>query len=224
MKKITSSIIVIFLVGSMALLSGCYFAKSNNDAKITQASLNYLCEKYDANADEFELLDYLAPHIGWLPVGELIDKPKFVDYSFQYRYNEREFFVLREKGKFYDDYQLEDIQEWCTTLLQENVDDRIVGVRMETNDIVSFSKMENNIALEKEEAKSFLTIMNECFVYYYDDGVDLYKKQDIDNNDISLKIKEQLNKNAQSLCTSKRITVKTLKSNTKWFKSIITDY
>lgn len=54
------------------------------------------------------------------------------------------FFVNRDKGRFYDDCQLEDIENWSTERLKENVDERIIGIDLDSGHIRKYQKVFNN--------------------------------------------------------------------------------
>lgn len=90
----------------------------------------YLSLKYKEPPSKFELVDHNQSHFTREEYKVFLTKTKWVDFSFEYKYNDRLFFVNRDKGRFYDDYQLEDVENWCTEWLQDNVDENINMVTM----------------------------------------------------------------------------------------------
>lgn len=138
----------------------------------------YLCQKYDAKPSEIELVDYKPAHIYWDDYYIFWLTPKWSDFSFEYRYKDRNFFVNRTDGKFYDDYQLEDIEKWCTEWLKENIDESIVGLDIDSNIIENYYKNTNKSSYEtinEEDAEGIINKgfeINVYYIYYYDENVD----------------------------------------------------
>ncbi len=122
----------------------------------------YLSLKYKESPTKFELVDHNQSYMRSEEYEVFFMKPKWVDFSFEYKYNDRLFFVNRDKGRFYDDYQLEDIENWCTEWLKENVDERIIGIDLDSGHIRKYQKVFNNKKLYKNITKDFL--------YYYFSG------------------------------------------------------
>ena len=122
----------------------------------------YLSLKYKESPTKFELVDHNQSYMRSEEYEVFFMKPKWVDFSFEYKYNDRLFFVNRDKGRFYDDYQLEDIENWCTEWLKENVDERIIGIDLDSDHIRKYQKVFNNKKLYKNITKDFL--------YYYFSG------------------------------------------------------
>ena len=122
----------------------------------------YLSLKYKETPTKFELVDHNQSYMRSEEYEVFFMKPKWVDFSFEYKYNDRLFFVNRDKGRFYDDYQLEDIENWCTEWLKENVDERIIGIDLDSDHIRKYQKEFNNRKLYKSITKDFL--------YYYFSG------------------------------------------------------
>lgn len=125
---------------------------------VERQAVSYLCDKYDAKEDEFELVDYAKPHIFFDSVGELVQKPVRVDYSFEFSYKGKNFFVNKIESDFFDDYQLDDLEIWCTTWLQNNVDKRIIGIDI-TNVDIRYYEMKNHsngVLLSENNAEIFL--------------------------------------------------------------------
>lgn len=196
MKKILKIEILILLMLSGLCLTACSFTKPD-DAQIENLALEYLCEKYGVNKDEFELVKYQSDQIVWLDKGELLEVPDYADYSFEYLYKDRNFFVVRSKGRFYDDYQLEDIEEWCTKWLRDNGDKNFNGFRLGTKEIIYYSEQHNNSVITENDAENFLrsyafassNSSNYLSTYYYYNTSWKNKKL---NNDEEKQLKKEL--------------------------------
>ena len=131
MKKFIKIIAVIL---ALICLTGC----SNLNVKdwsVKKQAINYLCEKYNAEPEDFKLVDYRRAHLGSEAYMFFFEKPVIIDYAFEFEYNDKTFFVIKSENGFYDDYQLEDIELWCTEWLQENIDSRIIGFGLWTTHI-----------------------------------------------------------------------------------------
>lgn len=212
MKK-KNGIIVLIVVLSVAVIAvvGYKIADKFYAPLVQTKAVSYLCHKYDAKPDEFEMVDYNQAHITLDEYEIFFLKPRWVDFSFEYVYNGRHFVVCKKNGTFYDDYQFDDIQEWCTEWLKENVDERIVGFEFNTNDIRNYYLNTNkkyNSVIEKEDAKDFLSNYkqdDDCvWIYYYDvNGNGFY----VENYELTKKAENILN--LESRC-SVTYTEKTL--------------
>ena len=152
----------------------------------------YLSLKYKESPTKFELVDHNQSYVRSEEYEVFFMKPKWVDFSFEYKYNDRLFFVNRDKGRFYDDYQLEDIENWCTEWLKENVDERIIGIDLDSDHIRKYQKEVNNRKLYKNITKDFL--------YYYFSGyldeyymADFYDESLIQDDDIESEKKKLSN-------------------------------
>ncbi len=161
MKKLTEKkrIIIIVLVILLGLCSiKALDLLSYNYVKAK--AVHYLCDKYDADKEEFELVDYLHSGFHEKPKGEWVDFINWHDFSFEFKYKDKDFFVNRFDGKFYDDYQIEDIETWCTDWLKQNVDKRIDSFTIETEDIVRYlnnTGKGNQYVFSSSDAKDFIT-------------------------------------------------------------------
>ena len=173
-KKKTLIILVIVL-----LLSLTYSLLNTSSYSFVKArAVNYLCDKYDADKDEFELVDYLHSGFHSKYVGEWVDFFHWNDFSFEFKYKDKNFFVNRYKGKFYDDYQIDDIEKWCTEWLKQNVDEHIDSISIETEDIVRYlnnSDKSNHYVFSKGDAREYISkyVLNpeqpKTIYIYYDD-------------------------------------------------------
>ena len=152
----------------------------------------YLSLKYKESPTKFELVDHNQSHVRSKEYAVFFTQPVWIDFSFEYKYNDRLFFVNRDKGRFYDDYQLEDIENWCTEWLKENVDERIIGIDLDSDHIRKYQKQINNRKLYKNITKDFL--------YYYFSGyldeyymADFYDESLIQDDDIESEKKKLSN-------------------------------
>ena len=152
----------------------------------------YLSLKYKESPTKFELVDHNQSHVRSKEYAVFFTQPVWVDFSFEYKYNDRLFFVNRDKGRFYDDYQLEDIENWCTEWLKENVDERIIGIDLDSDHIRKYQKEVNNRKLIENDTKEFL--------YYYFSGyldeyymADFYDESLIQDDDIESEKKKLSN-------------------------------
>lgn len=149
----------------LILLAVCAIGSKTSYIYARVKSEIYLCNKYDAKPSEFEMIGYKRSSVERMPIGELMEKLVWIDFSFEYKYKEKHFIVNRENGKFYDDYQLEDVEEWCTDWLKENVDERIVGVDLESGYLYDYQKTTkemNMYIISSEDTKDFLSSLKIC--------------------------------------------------------------
>lgn len=169
----------------------------------------YLSLKYKEPPSKFELVDHNQSHFTREEYEVFFTKTKWVDFSFEYKYNDRLFFVNRDKGRFYDDYQLEDIENWCTKWLQDNVDERFVGVELNSNHIFKYQNKFNNNKINQNEIENFLY---EYFSGTLDDlyFACLYDEHQSNNDNESLIIKKLIYKNLNLTGTNNKNYVKFL--------------
>lgn len=187
--RIILSLLGVVIVVVLGIIFGIQAYKARNFDYVHEKSLEYLCEKYDAQPEEFELVYYNQAHYTQVEVGFLDYEKVWVDFSFEYVYKDRHFVVSRNKNGFYDDYQFDDIQKWCTEWLQKNADERIVGINFNTNNIINFYEntgYDFSYVLSKKDAKKFLlnyTNKDEFVhiyffdLYYTDDDIKLYNEE-----------------------------------------------
>ena len=141
---------------------------------LTNSALNYLCEKYGANKEEFELIDYECSK--YFLNDDAIPRIEKGYYKWEFKYNNRNFFVNRIEKKFYDDYQLEDVEKWCVEWLQKNVDEDIYFVTVSSSDLYNCQKTKgNNLVLSRNNILEFMnsfkkqeTIETDYLWVYYD--------------------------------------------------------
>lgn len=206
MNKDTKRFLIIVLV-IIALIGGI---KIFDSVKLTVAenmAVSYLCKKYDAEKSDFKLLDSRNSGIYFsdssLPTPDI----KWKKFAFEFEYNGRNFFVNRIDGKFYDDYQLEDLEVWCTEWLKENVDDRIVGIVLKPEHIINFADntgADNYFIFSSDNAKYFVEnsiSKNSKHVFYFsiDEKAD-YKTYDLISKEIAIKISNEIKLTNDPVC------------------------
>ena len=155
-KKKIAAFIIIFVF----LLVGTVFLLNTTSYSFVKArAVNYLCDKYDAEKDEFDLVDYKPSKIYIDSSGEIEQHLAFSDFSFEFKYKDKNFFVNRYKGKLYDDYQIDDIEKWCTDWLKENVDENINGIAFDSISIANClrrTNMTNKHVFTEDDAEKFI--------------------------------------------------------------------
>lgn len=165
-SKILIAIIVIVIAGIGALFIANY--TSLNFVKFQCE--NYLSQKYDADKSEFELIDYKKSHFYWNSYTLFLPKPDWTDFSFEYKYNDKLFFVNRIDGKFYDGYQIDDVETWCTEWLQTNIDERVTGIEIDSSFIWSFCKnykKDNSYVFKSTDALELIDYFDSYRKYNY---------------------------------------------------------
>jgi hypothetical protein len=136
-------------------------------------------------------MDYKHSGVFWDDSNVFYPTPKWTDFSFEFEYNGKQVFVNRYKGTFYDDYQLDEIEQLCTLWLQEKVDERIVGFKIDSSCISNYEKITQKgkyYIISENDIEDFLNNFSfECefnntnVIYYYDEYVDENSKSNIKN-------------------------------------------
>lgn len=207
MKK-RNKIIVLVIVLSVAVIAGVgYKIADKFYAPLVQTkAVSYLCHKYDAKPNEFEMVDYNQAHIELKEYEIFFQKPVWVDFSFEYKYNGRNFVVRKNDNGWYDDYQLEDLEKWSTEWLQANADSSIKGCYFDTKNLLNYYKI-NNIdygnPIAQEDIKNFLLDYVKydyikTIYYYIPENSDNYINEDEMNKIISKSLGVNLDVHAQN--------------------------
>lgn len=210
--------------GLIVLLLCCFTLKTlinnnkSNDAK------RYIANKYNIETDLISEVSYTKKHL----------EPDFVLFEnfniwvvpsrWKFNYGEREFNVEYINDHFVDDYQLEDLEIWCTEYLQDNVDSNISGIELYSDMIFHdntydmFSKRSryytvrsskslsysDNKLWKQEDISEFLNYQFDNYkylgVFYKTDNISKYNTTDINSSYDNLV--QTLNHNATiSNCT-----------------------
>lgn len=224
--------IIIAIVVVVLCLAGYKIADKVSYPLVRAKAVLYLADKYDAKISDFEMTDHI--HSRFIIEDEnpydLKFKPKWKDFAFEFKYKDRKFIVNRYKGKFYDDYQLEDIEKWCSDWLKNNVDDRLFAVGIDSRHIILYqraSKKGNKYILKQNDAFDFLStyayedIGESEFIFYYKCNRNgSYFDRMYDSNLISSKVSSKLNLDGDvPLLTNDTVEFSTGKSRTNWYRS-----
>lgn len=199
-KKTKKIIIAILIVISCVGLYKIIDATSYTFVRMKAEA--YLCQKYDAKPSEIELVDYKHAKPYWNH-DPIISELHWTDFSFEFEYNDKKFFVNRDEGKFYDDYQLDDIEQWCTEWLKENIDEKIIGINIESANIAFYQKnkkTDNYYIIKETDVEDFIKDCekhtNDILVYYNDENVKI-SEHDTLREEIIFLLKKRLNTNRQ---------------------------
>lgn len=212
------------IFGLIVLLLCCFTLKTlinnnkSNDAK------RYIANKYNIETDLISEVSYTKKHL----------EPDFVLFEnyniwvvpsrWKFNYGEREFNVEYINDHFVDDFQLEDLEIWCTEYLQDNVDSNISGIELYSDMIFHdntydmFSKRSryytvrsskslsysDNKLWKQEDISEFLNYQFDNYkhlgVFYKTDNISKYNTTDINSSYDNLV--QSLNHNATiSNCT-----------------------
>ena len=125
-KNRKKSIIIARVVVVLCLV-GYKIADKVSYPLVRAKAVLYLADKYDAKISDFEMTDYNHSNFFWSDKLIFIPVLKMTDFSFEFKYKDRSFIVTRYNGHFYDDFQLPDVEHWCTQWLIQNVDTGIPG-------------------------------------------------------------------------------------------------
>lgn len=204
MKK-TDKIIAILFIVIASLFCVLKTADTVSYTYVKTKAQFYLSQKYDAKMSDFEVVDYRRAGIYWDDYNIFWLTPKWVDFCFEFEYSNRKFMVNRVGGKFYDDYQLDDLEIWCTKFLQKNIDDKIIGVYLDSKSIVYYLNStghDNNYIIKENDIEEFLNTYsfseesdNFNFIYLYENNMDTKRnKQSLHQieNEISSKLQKKI--------------------------------
>lgn len=197
-KKTKKIIIAILIVISCVGLYKIIDATSYTFVRMKAEA--YLCQKYDAKPSEIELVDYKHAKPYWNH-DPIISELHWTDFSFEFEYNDKKFFVNRDEGKFYDDYQLEDIEKWCTEWLKENIDEKIIGINIDSTNITYYlknTKYDNCYIIKETDVEDFIKHCKkhdyEILIAYDNENIKRFEYEELEKN-ILIKIKKILDAN-----------------------------
>lgn len=174
MKKVYKAKNRILVVFSVVLLISAIIFGSYAVAKtvMTKGAFEYLQDKYEMTEEQLDILDYETGRYHLVSTDWIFEpfKIEWHNYKWQFEYNGREFFVNRINGRYYDDYQLDDIQLWATEWLSKNVDEKIVGIHFDSTHLLNYQlNYGNQSVITKQDAIEFFN--NACI---YDDYKDSF--------------------------------------------------
>ena len=137
-KRILITISAFILLIIVSVFVGLHITKTN----LTNAAIDYLCEKYGAREEEFELIDYERSK--YFLNDDAIPSIERGNYKWEFKYNNRSFFVNKIDGKYYDDYQLADIEYLCVDWFKKNIDNSICCIDIDSYLIYEYQIEKNN--------------------------------------------------------------------------------
>ena len=162
-KNCKKSIIIVAVVVICFAVFGAYkFVDTYSHSYAKNKVINYLCQKYDEDASAFKVLDYQQSGYARRDTGQIIGERVWINFSFEVKYKEKSFFVKKYKGKYYDDYQLEDIEKWGTDWLKNNVDKRFTGFDFSSDDIIQYQKAQrkrNKYIIKQSDAEEIISFI-----------------------------------------------------------------
>lgn len=155
MKKILSIIITITII--IVFIFGGYFAIKT---VMTKGAINYLQDKYNMSYNQITVLDYEMKKPGndtsFLPLNTY-----WSPYKWELEYNNKSFFVNRIDGKYYDDYQLDEIESVATEWFKQNIDNNIVGIKLSSANIINYqARIAGKVTINENNIKDFLNDKN----------------------------------------------------------------
>ena len=136
-KKKAITIILIVSILIVGFIFGGYFVTKT---VMTKGAFEYLQDKYEMTEEQLDILDYETGRYHLVSTDWILE-PFIVEwhnYKWQFDYNGREFFVNRINGRYYDDYQLDDIQLSATEWLSKNVDEHIIGINFDSSNLINY--------------------------------------------------------------------------------------
>lgn len=220
-KKAKTKIIVTVLAVCLAVFGAYKFVDTYSHSYVENKAINYLCQKYDEDASAFKVLDYQQSGYARRDTGQIIGERVWINFSFEVKYKEKSFFVKKYKGKYYDDYQFEDIEKWGTDWLKNNVDKRFTGFDFSSDDIIQYQKAQrkrNKYIIKQSDAEEILNSVsfNELdddfqgtiFFYSSENKSDAGKL----NDELLKKLNEKLTLSENSCCSWGTVELKMLKN------------
>ena len=201
MKAKKKKLLIVFLV----LIIGVLACLSVPAVRTLQAKY-YLSQKYDAKMSEFKVEDYEGGHYTYVDALFIFNDYYWIDFSYEFSYNGRNFVVRKNDNGWYDDYQLEDLEKWSTEWLQANADSSIKGCYFDTKNLLNYYKI-NNIGygnpIAQEDIKNFLLDYVkydyiETIYYYIPENSDNYINECEMNKIISKSLGVNLDVHAQN--------------------------
>ena len=225
MKKVYKAKNRILVVFSVVLLISAIIFGSYAVAKtvMTKGAFEYLQDKYEMTEEQLDILDYETGRYHLVSTDWIFEpfKIEWHNYKWQFEYNGREFFVNRINGRYYDDYQLDDIQLWATDWLSKNVDENIIGIRFDSEILFNYQMhYSNKMLFTKDNA---IDLFNDACTYdYYDKFYEFNNALYLDKDfyySLSKQEKEQILNFVKQKLSNSSIQFLTTTSNNKIVKN-----
>ncbi|MDD7331507.1 hypothetical protein, partial [Eubacterium sp.] len=155
-NKAVAIILIIFILVFGSVFGGYFAIKT----VMTKGAINYLQDKYNMSYNQITVLDYemkkFENDTSFLPLNTY-----WSPYKWELEYNDKSFFVDRIDGKYYDDYQLDEIESVATEWFKQNVDNNIVGIKLSSVNIINYqARIAGNITINEKNIKDFLNDKN----------------------------------------------------------------
>ena len=179
MKKKTKITIAVLTAVPLLIFSIIFGSYTIAKIVMTNGAVLYLQDKYQMSEDQLDVLDYETGRYHIVSTDWILE-PFIVEwhnYKWQFDYNGREFFVNRINGRYYDDYQLDDIQLWATEWLSKNVDENIIGIKFDSEILFNYQIHYSNKMLFTGD--NAIDLFNDPCTYDYSNdffefGVEIY--------------------------------------------------
>lgn len=166
----TKNKILLFFSAVFIILTIIFSSYAVSKTVMTKGAINYLQDKYQMNEEQIDIIDYeigmyhldsTDMFFNWFEI-------RWYPYKWQFNYNGREFFVNRINGRYYDDYQLDDIQLWATEWLAKKINNNIIGIRFDSEILFNYQMhYSNKMIFTKDNA---IDLFNDACTYDYADG------------------------------------------------------
>lgn len=155
-KKAITIILIVFILVFGFIFAGYFVTKT----VMTKGAINYLQYKYDMPYNQISVLDYEMKKPGndtsFLPLNTY-----WSPYKWEFEYNNKSFFVNRIDGKYYDDYQLDEMESVATEWFKQNIDRNIIGIKLSSANIINYqARVTGNITINENNIKDFLNDKN----------------------------------------------------------------
>ena len=169
-KSVIIAIIIVFIFVVGSVFDGYFAIKT----VMTNGAINYLQDKYNMSYNQITVLDYEMKKFGndtsFLPLNTY-----WSPYKWEIEYNDKSFFVNRIDGKYYDDYQLDEIESVATEWFKQNIDNNIVGIKLSSVNIINYqARIAGNITINEKNIKDFLNDKNTY------SGINRFTNYDVD--------------------------------------------
>ena len=117
----------------------------------TYCAMNYLSKKYDKNISSFEIVKFIPSHIEREPLkGNNYKLIRRYSPLWQVKYNDKIMNVQRIEltNIYFDDYQLEELSNWSTEFLKENIDENISSTISSSYDFYNLAKFSDTYRMQ----------------------------------------------------------------------------
>lgn len=178
-KKIVVAVILLFFITAV-----CLFVYSN--ITINNRMLYYLSEKYSVDKSQITIMEHDKAKLNFEYDFMESTYINYTHHKWICEIENREFEVKFFKFHFVDDYQLEDLEKWCTNYYKENINPNIVGTVIYGNTVFHDPDIRYNNNLpysdnrlwEEKDIKDFIRYQ---YLFNRENGISVYVN-DIESN------------------------------------------